>query len=161
MPGKITIYSDGAASGNPGPGGYGVILISGRHRLEKSEGYRLTTNNRMELMAVIAGLEALKIPGSEVVVYTDSRYVADAVEKGWLFQWEAKSFRKKKNQDLWVRFLRSYRNHKVKFIWIKGHSNNVENEKCDRLAVAAREKKELLADSGYIQEAGNEELFEE
>jgi len=92
MPDEITIYTDGAASGNPGPGGFGTILIYGRHRLEKSEGFRLTTNNRMELMAVIAGLEALKKAGSRVVVYTDSRYVADAVEKGWVFQWEAKGF---------------------------------------------------------------------
>ena len=100
MPGEITIYTDGASSGNPGPGGYGVVLISGKHRLEKSEGFRLTTNNRMELMAVIVGLEALKIPGSKVVVYTDSKYVADSVEKGWVFQWEAKGFKKKKNPDL-------------------------------------------------------------
>ena len=106
MPGEITIYTDGAASGNPGPGGYGVVLISGRHRLEKSEGFRLTTNNRMELLAVITGLEALKIPGSKVVVYTDSKYVADSVEKGWVFQWESKGFKKKKNPDLWIRFLK-------------------------------------------------------
>ena len=106
MPGEITIYTDGAARGNPGPGGYGVVLISGHHRLEKSEGYKLTTNNRMELMAVIAGLEALKIPGSNVIVYTDSKYVADAVSKGWVFQWESKTFKKKKNPDLWLRFLK-------------------------------------------------------
>ena len=96
MPGEITIYTDGAASGNPGPGGYGVVLIAGPHRLEKSQGFRLTTNNRMELLAVITGLEALKIPGSRVVIYTDSKYVADSVEKGWLFQWESKRFKKKK-----------------------------------------------------------------
>ena len=94
MAGEITIYTDGASSGNPGPGGYGVVLISGKHRLEKSEGFRLTTNNRMELLAVIAGLEALKIPGSNVVIYTDSKYVADSVEKGWVFQWESKGFQK-------------------------------------------------------------------
>ena len=122
QPGESTIYSDGASSGNPGPGGYGVVLISGKHRLEKSEGFRLTTNNRMELMAVIAGLEALKIPGSKVVIYTDSKYVADSVEKGWVFQWEAKAFKKKKNPDLWIRFLRVYRKHNVRFVWIKGHS---------------------------------------
>lgn len=149
MPGEITIYADGASSGNPGPGGYGVILISGQHRLEKSEGFRLTTNNRMELLGVIAGLEALKIPGSTVKVYTDSKYVADAVEKGWLFQWEAKSFRKKKNSDLWIRFLKVYRNHKVRFQWIKGHNNNVENENCDRLAVEAYNRPDLMEDTGY------------
>ncbi len=152
MPGEITIYTDGAASGNPGPGGYGVVLLYGKHRLEKSEGFRLTTNNRMELMAVIAGLEALKIPGSRVVVYTDSRYVADSVEKGWLFQWESKSFRKRKNPDLWIRFLKVYRKHKVRFVWIKGHSNNVENERCDRLAVEAYSGSPLLEDTGYSPE---------
>ena len=159
MPGEITIYADGAASGNPGPGGYGVILISGRHRREKSEGYRLTTNNRMELLGVIVGLEALKNPGSNVVVYTDSRYVADAVEKGWLFNWESKSFKKKKNQDLWIRFLKVYRMHKVRFRWIKGHNNNEENEKCDRLAVEAYGKPGLLEDTGYNPGEESEELF--
>jgi ribonuclease HI len=152
MPGEITIYTDGAASGNPGPGGYGVVLISGRHRLEKSEGFRLTTNNRMELLAVITGLEALKIPGSKVVVYTDSKYVADSVEKGWVFQWESKSFKKKKNPDLWIRFLKVYRKHNVRFVWIKGHSNNTENEVCDRLAVDAYTRGNLIEDSGYNSE---------
>lgn len=161
MPGEITIYTDGAASGNPGPGGYGVILISGSHRLEKSEGFRLTTNNRMELLAVIAGLEALKIPGSNVVVYTDSRYVTDAVEKGWLFKWEAKAFKKKKNRDLWIRFLKIYRKHQVKFKWIKGHNNNTENEKCDRLAVEAYGKPVLLEDEGYDSGEESESLFKE
>lgn len=149
MQGEIVIYTDGAASGNPGRGGYGVVLIYGKHRLEKSEGFRLTTNNRMELMAVIAGLEALKIPGSRVVVYTDSRYVADSVEKGWVFQWEAKSFRKKKNPDLWMRFLKVYRQHKVRIVWIKGHADNKENEVCDRLAVAASTGEDLKEDTGY------------
>jgi len=149
MPGEITIYTDGAARGNPGPGGYGVVLISGKHRLEKSEGFRLTTNNRMELLAVITGLEALKIPGSRVVVYTDSKYVADSVEKGWVFQWESKGFKKKKNPDLWIRFLKVYRKHNVRFIWIKGHSNNIENEICDRLAVDAYTQGNLVEDYGY------------
>jgi ribonuclease HI len=161
MSGEITIYTDGAASGNPGPGGFGVILISGRHRLEKSEGYRLTTNNRMELMAVITGLEALKIPGSRVVIYTDSKYVADAVEKRWLFQWESKAFKKKKNQDLWIRFLGIYRKHQVRFIWIKGHHNNPENENCDRMAVEASKKTTLLEDTGYINPNENETLFKD
>ncbi len=149
MAGEITIYTDGASSGNPGPGGYGVVLIYGRHRLEKSEGFRLTTNNRMELMAVIVGLEALKIPRSKVVIYTDSRYVADPVEKGWLFQWESKSFSKKKNPDLWIRFLKVYRRHTVRIVWIKGHASNIENERCDRLAVEAYQKGPLAEDTGY------------
>jgi ribonuclease HI len=152
MVSEITIYTDGASGGNPGPGGYGVVLISGKHRLEKSEGFRLTTNNRMELLAVIAGLEALKIPGSNVVIYTDSKYVADSVEKGWVFQWESKAFKKKKNPDLWIRFLKIYRKHNVRLVWIKGHANNIENEKCDRLAVDAYSRTILLEDKGYIPE---------
>lgn len=159
MQGEITIYTDGASSGNPGPGGYGVVLIYGKHRLEKSEGYRFTTNNRMELMAVISGLESLKIPGSRVVVYTDSKYVADSVEKGWVFQWESKGFKKKKNADLWIRFLTIYRKHKVRFIWIKGHSNNTENEICDRLAVNAYLNGMLNEDTGYIPEENNNILL--
>ena len=159
MQNEIIIYTDGAASGNPGPGGYGVILISGHHRLEISEGFRLTTNNRMELMAVIAGLEALKIQGSNVVVYTDSKYVADAVEKGWLFQWESKAFKKKKNQDLWIRFLRIYRKHNIRFVWIKGHASNPENEKCDKLAVEAYGKTDLQDDSGYLLSNDTASLF--
>jgi ribonuclease HI len=159
MQNDITIYTDGAASGNPGPGGYGVVLISGRHRLEKSEGFRLTTNNRMELLAVIAGLEALKRPGSNVMIYTDSKYVADSVEKGWVFQWESKNFKKKKNPDLWMRFLKVYRKHNVKFTWIKGHANNKENELCDRLAVEACKSGDLHEDSGYVPEDEANELF--
>lgn len=145
----ITIYTDGAASGNPGPGGYGVLLISGKHRKELSEGFRITTNNRMELLAVIKGLEALKFQGSNVTVYTDSRYVADAVTKGWLFQWEKRGFKKKKNADLWVRFLKIYRKHNVKLVWVKGHANNPGNERCDQLAVEAYKSGDLLEDTGY------------
>jgi ribonuclease HI len=159
MPNEITIYTDGAASGNPGPGGYGVVLISGRHRLEKSEGFRLTTNNRMELLAVITGLEALKKPGSRVRIYTDSKYVSDAVEKGWVFQWESKGFRKKKNPDLWMRFLKIYRQHIVEFTWIKGHANNAENEICDKLAVEASRSPALSEDTGYQPEDDKNELF--
>jgi ribonuclease HI len=158
MPNEITIYTDGASSGNPGPGGYGTVLISGKHRLEKSAGYSLTTNNRMELMAVIAGLESLKIKKSKVVIYTDSRYVADSVEKGWVFQWESKAFKKKKNADLWIRFLKIYRQHDVRIVWIKGHANNTENEVCDRLAVEAS-KGALLEDAGYRPEEENEKLL--
>jgi ribonuclease HI len=161
MRGDIIIYTDGAASGNPGPGGYGVVLISGPHRLEKSMGFILTTNNRMELMAVIDGLESLKIPGSRVTVYTDSRYVSDAVEKGWLFQWEAKAFKKKKNPDLWIRFLKVYRKHRVKFVWIKGHASNPENELCDKLAVAASKSPDRKEDTGYSPDYKNDGLFSE
>jgi ribonuclease HI len=159
MPNEIIIYTDGASSGNPGPGGFGVVLISGRHRLEKSAGFRLTTNNRMELMAVIEGLEALKITGSKVVVYTDSKYVADSVEKRWVFNWETNAFKKKKNPDLWIRFLKVYRKHNVRFVWIKGHSNNVENEICDRLAVDAYTRGPLLEDNGYSPENENNKLL--
>jgi ribonuclease HI len=159
MANEITIYTDGAASGNPGPGGYGVVLISGSHRLEKSAGFRLTTNNRMELLAVITGLEALRIPGSSVTVFTDSRYVADAVEKGWVFKWELKGFRKKKNPDLWKRFLTVYRKHRVRIIWIKGHANNPENELCDRLAVEASKSGILAEDTGYNPDDQNDDLF--
>jgi ribonuclease HI len=149
---NVTIYTDGAASGNPGPGGYGLVMISGKHRLEKSQGFKLTTNNRMELLAVIVGLESLRLPVCNVTVYTDSRYVADAVEKGWLFQWESKGFKNKKNPDLWTRFLKVFRQHKVRFVWIKGHDNNTENEICDRLAVKAITSGSLEEDSGYVQD---------
>lgn len=159
MANEIVIYTDGAASGNPGPGGYGVVLKSGKHRLEKSEGFRLTTNNRMELLAVIVGLESLKIPGSKVVIYTDSKYVADSVEKGWVFQWESKAFKKKKNQDLWIRFLKVYRQHKVRFVWIKGHASNPENELCDHLAVKACTGENLSEDTGYKSDTNDENLF--
>ena len=159
MSGEITIYTDGAASGNPGPGGYGVVLISGKHRLEKSEGFRLTTNNRMELLAVIIGLEALKIPDSNVVIYTDSKYVTDSVEKGWVFQWESKAFKKKKNPDLWIRFLKIYRKHNVRFVWIKGHSNITENEVCDRLAVNAYSTGKLIEDKGYLHDKSDHTLM--
>ena len=151
MSNKIIIYTDGASSGNPGPGGYGVVLKSGKHRKELSRGFRKTTNNRMELLAVIVGLEALKLEGSTVEVYTDSKYVADAVEKRWVFQWEKNGFKKKKNPDLWQRFLKIYRKHHVSFYWIKGHNNNIENERCDKLAVEAYKTGNLAEDSGYTE----------
>ncbi len=159
MSNEIIIYTDGASSGNPGPGGYGVVLKYGKHRLEKSQGFRLTTNNRMELLAVITGLEALKKDSCRVVIYTDSKYVADSVEKGWVFQWEAKAFKKKKNADLWIRFLKVYRKHTVRFVWIKGHNNNAENEVCDRLAVNASQADNLLEDSGYMTDSESNALF--
>jgi ribonuclease HI len=147
---KIILYADGAASGNPGPGGFGVVLISGPHRKEIAQGYQLTTNNRMELLAVITGLEALKKENCQVTVYTDSRYVADAVEKNWVFGWERKAFKGKKNPDLWKRFLQAYRKHTVRIHWIKGHAAIPENERCDALAVAASQSNDLLPDEGYI-----------
>jgi ribonuclease HI len=147
----ITIYTDGASSGNPGPGGYGVVMLSGPHRKELSQGYFKTTNNRMELMAVIAGLEALKNKGEEVMVISDSKYVVDAIEKGWVFGWEKKGFKDKKNPDLWKRFLQIYRQHKVKFTWVRGHNQNLENERCDVLAVAASLGSGLITDTGYEQ----------
>jgi ribonuclease HI len=143
---QIIMYTDGAASGNPGPGGYGVVLKSGNMRKELSAGYRHTTNNRMELMAVIVGLEALKTENNSVTVYTDSKYVSDAVSKGWVFQWEKKNFTGKKNPDLWMRFLKIYRKHQVKFVWIKGHADIPENERCDCLAVEASQGANLLID---------------
>ncbi|SEL15105.1 ribonuclease HI [Parapedobacter koreensis] len=133
----IELYTDGASSGNPGPGGYGVILRSPPHYKELAEGFRKTTNNRMELLAVITGLEALKKPGQEVVVFSDSKYVIDAVEKGWVHGWVKKGFAGKKNKDLWMRFLNVYKLHKVRFVWVKGHAGHVENERCDQLAVQA------------------------
>lgn len=155
IPPAITVYTDGAALGNPGPGGYGIVLISGSHRKEISQGYRLTTNNRMELLAVIVALEMLKIPGSRVTVYTDSRYVADAVEKKWLFGWEKKGFKNRKNPDLWQRFLKVFRKHRVNFVWIRGHANIPENEFCDRLAVRAAKSSDLLEDEGYLSDPGS------
>ncbi|GET30267.1 ribonuclease HI [Prolixibacter sp. SD074] len=149
---NIIVYTDGASRGNPGPGGYGVILQSGRHQKELSEGFRLTTNNRMELLAVIVALEALKVEGSKVTIYTDSKYVADAVEKGWVFSWAKKRFKGKKNPDLWIRFLNIYPKHQVRFVWVKGHANNPGNERCDELAVEAALQPNLKEDAGYQPE---------
>lgn len=150
---KIAIYTDGAAKGNPGPGGYGVVMLAGPHRKELSQGYRHTTNNRMELMSVIVALEQIKTPDSEVIIYSDSKYVVDSVEKGWVFGWKKKGFKDKKNPDLWIRFLAIYPKHKVKFHWVKGHAGNVENERCDVLAVKASESSHLLIDEAYEKES--------
>lgn len=155
---EIIMYTDGAAQGNPGPGGYGVVLMSGPYRRELSAGYAHTTNNRMELLAVISGLEALKNPGEQVTVYSDSKYVVDAVEKGWVFGWEKKGFKDKKNPDLWRRFLQVYRRHRVRFVWVKGHADIPENERCDRLAVAAAASGDLIEDVGY-RPAENASMF--
>ena len=151
---NITLYTDGAASGNPGPGGYGTLLIWGPHVKELSEGFELTTNNRMELMAVIRGLQALKFPKCNVTVYSDSKYVVDAVEKGWVFGWEKTRFKNKKNPDLWMLFLREYPKHNVIFIRVKVHTSIPGNERCDKLAVAAAaDKKNLKVDHGYVNSA--------
>jgi len=147
---NITIYTDGAARGNPGPGGYGAVLIAGQFRKELSEGFELTTNNRMELLAVIAALEALKIENSIVTIYSDSKYVVDAVEKGWIWNWQKIRFKGKKNEDLWMRFLKIYQKHQVKFVWVKGHASIPENERCDQLAVEASMQPKLKKDSGYL-----------
>ena len=156
----VTLFTDGAAKGNPGKGGYGLVLLSGSYRKELSEGYRLTTNNRMELLSVIIGLETLKKEKTIVSVYSDSKYVVDAVEKKWVFAWEKKNFGKKKNPDLWIRFLKIYRKHVVNFIWVKGHADNKENERCDVLAVKAAEGDVLRVDGWYENNvASRNELF--
>lgn len=148
----IEIYTDGSSRGNPGPGGYGVILKSGEHYKELSAGYRLTTNNRMELLSVIVGLESLKIPKSRVLIVSDSKYVVDSVTKGWVFSWVQKNFKDKKNRDLWERFLQIYPKHQVHFKWIRGHNNHPENERCDVLAVTAATSGNMLVDEGYEAE---------
>ncbi len=156
----VSLYSDGSAKGNPGPGGYGLVLLSGSLRKEVSAGYQLTTNNRMELLGVIVGLESLKKAKTIVTVYSDSKYVVDAVEKKWVFAWEKKNFDKKKNPDLWIRFLKIYRKHTVNFVWVKGHANIKENERCDELAVKAAESDDLKIDVWYENNVANKnELF--
>ena len=145
----IRIYTDGAAQGNPGPGGYAAILKFKDHVKEISQGFRLTTNNRMELMAVIAGLEAIKKDGIPVNIYSDSEYVVKAVEEGWIWNWEKKNFAKKKNVDLWQRYIPLHKKYKPKFNWIRGHAGHPENERCDYLAVQAALGLNLLVDEEY------------
>lgn len=149
MPDTIHIYTDGAASGNPGPGGYGIVMLYKQHRKEMSEGYRLTTNNRMELLSVIVALESIKKEDAKVMVYSDSKYVVDSINLRWLDGWQRTGFKKKANVDLWKRFLKIRDMHQIKFNWVKGHANNVENNRCDELAVAAYKKGNLLIDEGY------------
>ena len=151
----IRLYTDGAAKGNPGPGGYGAILKFGGHVKELSGGYRLTTNNRMELMAVIAGLEAITKTGILITVYSDSKYVVEAVKQGWIWGWEKKDFKKKANPDLWKRYIKIHKKFEPKFVWIKGHAGHPENERCDRLAVRAAQSAELLEDTGYEESAAS------
>jgi ribonuclease HI len=153
------MYTDGSAKGNPGPGGYGIVLISGKHYKEINQGFRLTTNNRMELLAVIVGLEEINKKNQDVQIFSDSKYVVDAIEKEWLFGWEKKGFKKKKNPDLWKRFLLIFRKHKVKFKWVKGHAGNTYNEKCDELAVDAAESDDLLIDQGFESQNNDQQLF--
>ena len=143
------MYTDGACSGNPGPGGYGIVLISGEFRKEISLGFRKTTNNRMELLAVIVGLENLKKVNSVVTIYSDSSYVVNAINKKWLFTWEKNNYKKRLNPDLWKRFLDVYRKHHVKLVWVRGHDGNIENERCDVLAVEASQEKNLEIDFYY------------
>ena len=147
----VHIYTDGAARGNPGPGGYGIVMewVGKPYKKEFSKGFKHTTNNRMELLAVIDALKKLKNPGTSVVVFTDSKYVVDSVEKKWVLGWEKKGFKDRKNADLWKDFLVEYRKHQVKFKWIKGHNNHVQNERCDVLAVAASKQPRLLIDKGF------------
>ena len=147
---EVTIYTDGSSRGNPGPGGYGALLMSGGKMKELSAGYRRTTNNRMELMGVIAALEALKKKDLKVTVYTDSQYIVKAVKEGWLNKWLATNFAGgKKNKDLWVKFYNLYKQHQVKFVWVKGHADNEYNNRCDVLATTAADGRNLLVDEGY------------
>jgi ribonuclease HI len=148
----ITMYTDGASRGNPGPGGYGVVLKYKDKRKELTEGFRLTTNNRMELLAVIRGLQALKKENLDVTIYSDSKYVVDAVRQGWIWSWLKKGFKNKKNEDLWREFIALYRKHNVQFRWVKGHAGNPENERCDALAVGSAESSDLKVDRVF--EAG-------
>jgi ribonuclease HI len=158
---KILIYTDGASRGNPGPGGYGIVMIFGTHRREISGGYKLTTNNRMELLAVIHALEILKTDKYPVIVYSDSRYVVDAINKRWVEGWVRQQFRKTKNPDLWIRLLRQLAKYKVEFVWVKGHASNPENNRCDELAVSAALSGKLDSDSYYEKEREKGDIFEE
>lgn len=137
---KVSIFTDGAARGNPGPGGYGIVLLSGAYRKELSGAYKLTTNNRMELLAVIIGLESIKGANHDIYIYSDSKYVVDAINLRWLNKWLANGFKGKKNQDLWLRYYQIASIHKHKMIWVKGHANNKENNRCDELATQAADK---------------------
>jgi ribonuclease HI len=146
---EVIIYTDGSSRGNPGPGGYGAILMWNSVRKELSQGYRSTTNNRMELMAVIVALEALKKDGLNVKIFTDSQYVVNSVEKGWLWSWVKTGFKDKKNKDLWQRFIPAFKKHHVKFNWVKGHSTNPMNNRCDELATQAADSGNWLEDVGF------------
>lgn len=148
---KVNIYTDGACSGNPGKGGYGIVMewVGKPYVKEFSEGFKKTTNNRMELLAVIVALEKIKKSDVEITVFSDSKYVVDSIEKKWIYNWQKKGFVGRKNIDLWKRFLKIYPKHQVKFQWIKGHNNHKQNERCDVLAVKASKKENLLIDAGF------------
>ena len=147
---EVVIYTDGSSRGNPGPGGYGALLMYGDKKKELSQGYRKTTNNRMELMGVIAALEAMKKPGLNIRIYTDSQYIVKAIKEGWLNKWLATNFAKgKKNKDLWVKFYTLYKQHHIQFHWVKGHADNPYNNRCDQLATSAADGENLLVDEGY------------
>jgi len=156
---SISIFTDGAARGNPGPGGYGAILRFQGKEKELSQGYRLTTNNRMELLAIIVALEALKTSKHDVTVYSDSKYVVDAIEKGWVFNWQKKGFKGKKNVDLWKRYLPLHQKYTPKYVWVKGHAGHAENERCDQLAVNAADHGKLIPDHGYEESQKEKGLF--
>ena len=147
---KIYIYTDCSSKGNPGPGGYGIVMKFNGKEKEFSQGFRLTTNNRMELMAVIVALEQLKTNQYPIEVYSDSKYVIDSITKGWVFGWQKKGFKGKKNPDLWQRFLQVYAKFSITYHWVKGHNGHPENERCDVLAVAGAEAKNQLID-GYFE----------
>ena len=149
---QLTIYTDGAARGNPGNGGYGAVLQWGEAMKEISQGYRHTTNNRMELMGVIAALQLLTRPGLDVTIYTDSAYIVNSIEKKWVFGWVKKGFAGKKNADLWQLLLKEYKKHNIKFVWVKGHATNKWNNRCDQLATAAADNGNLIEDTGYTGE---------
>jgi ribonuclease HI len=149
MPQELLIYTDGAARGNPGPGGYGAILIWGEQQKELAQGFKHTTNNRMELMAVIAALSEIKKPGQQITIYSDSSYVVNTVEKKWLFNWLKTNFKGKKNEDLWRRYYALHVQHQIKFVWVKGHASNVMNNRCDQLATQAADSKQLIEDEGF------------
>ncbi|MEJ7587024.1 MAG: ribonuclease HI [Ferruginibacter sp.] len=147
---NIVLYTDGASRGNPGPGGYGAVLLWGKHQKELSKGYRLTTNNRMELLAVIAGLEAIKKNELPVTIYSDSQYVINSIEKGWLKKWIKTDFAGgKKNKDLWKHYYELAKKFNIKLIWVKGHANNPHNNRCDLLATQAADGDNLFIDQGY------------
>lgn len=145
----IELYTDGAASGNPGQGGFGVVLKFKHHRKEMSAGFKLTTNNRMELLAVIVGLESVTNNDLPVKIYSDSKYVVDSINLKWVFGWRKTHFKNKANVDLWKRFLNIYDAQKHHFFWVKGHASNAENNRCDELAVMASKRPNLPRDEGY------------
>ncbi len=152
---QVVIYTDGSARGNPGPGGFGVVLLAGPHRKELSQGYKHTTNNRMELLAAITGLKALKKKGIEVTIYSDSQYVINSVQKGWLRKWIQTGFSGgKKNKDLWMEYHRTAQDFTIRFVWVKGHAENVNNNRCDQLATMAADNGPWLVDEGFKKDEG-------